>query len=105
MYNVQVTQKVPVKDFYGQDVLALPTGEIVRLTAEVPGVGKLQPQLLIRTDCPAHPLVNLMTGKVLTELVPDMKFTLVTDVQTITLIKVEAENEPANDLESLLRNL
>lgn len=105
MYNIKVTQKIPVKDFYGADVLALPAGEIVRLTAEVPGVGKLQPQLLLRTDCPAHPLVNLMNGKVLTDLVPDMKFTHVSNVETITLIKVEDENEPANDLESLLTRL
>lgn len=103
MYNVKVTQKIPVKDFYGVDVLALPAGEIVRLTALVPGVGKLQPQLLLRTNCPAHPLINLMTGEFLSELVPDMKFTRIENVETITLIRVPEEE--TNDLESMLTRI
>lgn len=89
MYDVQVKQRIPVTKFIGADVLALPAGSLVRMTGEVPGVAKLVPSLLLRTDCPAHPFVNLQTGTLLEQLTDDQEFMLVENVEAIVISKAK----------------
>jgi len=88
MYNVHVAQKKLVTKYVGEDVLALPTGSIVQMKAKVPGVGKLQPSILMRTNCPAHPLINLMNGEVLEIVTDDMTFKLIPEVVQVVLERV-----------------
>lgn len=87
MFDVQVTQFKKVTTFTGNDVLALPASSIVKMDANVPGVGKLQPQVLMRTNCDAHPFVNLMTGNVLDFISDEMTFTYIPDVMQLVLNK------------------
>lgn len=84
MYNVQVSRAIPKTNFEGNEALAIPAGRVV-IAKVTEGIVKGSSGPLLRTDCDAHPFVDLQTGKVWSEDMEPFTFEYVPNVLQIVL--------------------
>lgn len=91
MYNVEVSKAVAQTVYQGDDALNIPAGKIV-IAKVTEGIVKGSSGPLMRTDCDAHPFVELQTGNVWVDDLSPFTFEYVPNVIQIVL-------RPAKQLE------
>lgn len=84
MYNVQVSKVMPQTKFEGEQALDIPVGRIVIATVNK-GIVKGASGQLMRTDCDAHPFVELQTGKLWSEDLEPFTFEFIPNAVQIVI--------------------